>query len=244
MVRIALPGEYEAEEGDLELSVQQAKVYRSLAATVNFLASDRPDLQFAAGVLGRTMARPTTRSWSNLKKVGRYLLTHPRVVYKYFPCELDETKELVSFGDSDWAGCRTTRKSVSGGAISLAGGLIKSWSNRQATRALSSGEAEFYASSKAGIETLGVESMMLDMGWRIESKKILTDSDACRGMTARRGLGKVKHLDLRRLWLQEAVETMGLELGRVQGVANPSDPMTKLVPYSSAMLAFEVLNLV
>ena len=241
---VALPCEYEAEEGDLELSVQQAKVYRSLAATVNFLASDRPDIQFAAGVLGRTMARPSTRSWANLKKVGRYLQAHPRVVYKYFPCELDEARVLMSFGDSDWAGCKTTRKSVSGGAISLAGGLIKSWSNRQATRALSSGEAEFYASSKAGIETLGIESLMMDMGWPIVSKKILTDSDACRGMTARRGLGKVKHLDLRRLWLQEAVETRGLELGRVEGVANPSDPMTKLIPYPSAMLVFEVLNLV
>jgi hypothetical protein len=241
---VALPVDYEAEEGDLELSGQQAKVYRSLAATVNFLALDRPDIQFPAGVLGRTMARPSTRSWANLKKVGRYLRAHPRVVYKYPPCELDMARELWTFGDSDWAGCKTTRKSVSGGAITLAGGLIKSWSNRQATRALSSGEAEFYASSKAGIETLGVESLMIDMGWPVVSKKILTDSDACRGMTARRGLGKVKHIDLRRLWLQEAVQTRGLELGPVEGIANPSDPMTKLIPYPSAMLVFECLNLV
>jgi hypothetical protein len=40
------------------------------------------------------------------------------------------------------------------------------------------------------------------------------------------------------------VETRGLELERVEGVANPSDPMTKLIPYPSAMLVFEVLNLV
>ncbi len=68
---VALPAEYDAEEGDLELDQQQAKEYRNLAATVNFLALDRPDLQFTAGVLGRTMARPTTRIWTNLKKVGR-----------------------------------------------------------------------------------------------------------------------------------------------------------------------------
>ena len=114
-VDVALPTEYGAEEGDQELDPQEAKKYRSLAATVNFLALDRPDLQFTAGVLGRTMAKPTTRSWANLKKTGRYLLEHPRLVFKYVPCELGQTRELLAYGDSDWAGCKVTQKSVSGG---------------------------------------------------------------------------------------------------------------------------------
>ena len=74
-----------------------------------------------------------------------------------------------------------TRKSVSGAAITIAGGLIKAWSNRQATRALSSGEAESYASSKAGSETLGLESLMQDLGWPLESKRVLADSDVAEG---------------------------------------------------------------
>ncbi len=83
------------------------------------------------------------------------------------------------------------------GAITVAGGLIKAWSNRQATQALSSGgEADFYASSKAGIETLVLESLMQDLGWLVESKPVLTDSDACRRMTSRRGVGKRRHLEL------------------------------------------------
>ena len=137
-----------------------------------------------------------------------------------------------------------TRKSVSGGAITIAGGLIKAWSNRQATRALSSGEAEFYASSKAGIEALGLESLMQDLGWPVESKRVLTDSDACRGMTSRRGVGKTRHIELRRLWLQEAVESRGLTLGRIDGLKKTSRPMTKLLSYPAAMRAFRDLSVI
>jgi len=237
-----LPAQYEAEGGDRELEPHEARRYRSLAATINFLALDRPDLQFTAGVLGRTMAKPTVRSWSNLKKTGRYLVAHPRVVYKYFPCGLGDARELLAYGDSDWAGCHSTRKSVSGGAATLAGGLIKSWSSRQATRALSSGEAEFYASSKAAIEVLGLESLMKDLGWPIESKRVLADSDACRGVASRRGVGKVRHIELKRLWLQEAVENRGLLLEKIAGDRNPSNPMTKLIPFPTAMREFQPLG--
>ncbi len=121
---VALTKEYGAEEGDQEFNSQEAAKYRSVAATFNFLALDRPDIQFTAGVLGRTMAHPTTRSLANLKRAGRYLLEHPRLVFRYFPCELREVRELLGYCDSDWAGCKTTRKSVSGGAITLGGALI------------------------------------------------------------------------------------------------------------------------
>ena len=80
-----------------------------MAATINCLASDRPDLQFTASMLGRTMARPTTQSWSNLKKAARYLKEHPRVKYEYHDVTMDEVKELVGYSDSDWAGCKRSR---------------------------------------------------------------------------------------------------------------------------------------
>ena len=55
--------DYDAEGGedDEELDAHEARRYRRMAATINYLASDRPDLQFTASTLGRTMA---TRSWS------------------------------------------------------------------------------------------------------------------------------------------------------------------------------------
>jgi hypothetical protein len=123
------------------LAGELAKKYRRAAATVKYLALDRVDLQFAAGVLGRTAARPTIRMWSDLKKVARYLVSHPRVVLKFDTCRWQEVPGLIAYSDIDWAVCKTSRWSASGGIIVLGGCAVKCWSNRQAGVALSSGEA-------------------------------------------------------------------------------------------------------
>ena len=64
----------------------------------------------------------------------------PRAVAKYE--WQTEHKSLYSFSDSDFAGCRRTAKSTSGGAITLGKHYVKSRSYTQQTVALNSGEAQ------------------------------------------------------------------------------------------------------
>ena len=59
------------------------------------------DLQFKARVLGRTAASPTVRIWTNLKQVASYLVSHPRVVYRFDECVADEVTRLIGYSDSD-----------------------------------------------------------------------------------------------------------------------------------------------
>ncbi len=66
--------------GDDVWEVVAAQRYRSIAAVVTDMSLDRPDLQFAASVLGRSMSRPTVAAEARLKKVARYLVSHARVV--------------------------------------------------------------------------------------------------------------------------------------------------------------------
>ena len=49
----------------------------------------------------------------------------------------------------------------------MAGALVKSWSTRQATVALSSPEAELYAASKSTAELMGMVSLMADLAWEV-----------------------------------------------------------------------------
>ena len=135
----------DAEPLDQEFS----RKYRRIAAVVNFMSMDRPDLQYSASVLGRYMSRPTANAWARLKRVGRYILRHPALTYEFKRAKMHDVGEAVAWSDSDWAGCRVTRRSMSGGLITLGDSVIKSWANRQASVALSSGEAEFYAAGKA-----------------------------------------------------------------------------------------------
>ena len=80
-----------------------------------------------------------------------------------YPWQGDEG-EVVAYTDSDWAGCRHTGKSTSGGSVVIGEHYIKGWSSTQASIALSSGEAELIAMTKATAETMGILSMIRDNG--------------------------------------------------------------------------------
>lgn len=186
-----------AEEEDEALEDTDVKRYRRLAATVSYLAADKPDLQYVASVLGRTMANPIVRSWANLKKVARYIKKHPRVVFELRRIDSDGVRDLMGFSDSDWAGCRASRRSTSGGVV-LGWSVLKSWSNRQAKVALSSGEAEFHSASKAAAELLAIRSMMRDLGWDV-GLKLLVDASVAQAMANTQGVGRARHLEVRYL---------------------------------------------
>ena len=113
------------------LDANDAKLFRGIAARLNYLAQDRPDLQFAAKEVSRRMARPTDGDWLLLKRVGRYLLGAPRAVqtfaWQYAPYSLD------TYVDSDWAGCKASCRSTSGGAVKLGRHALRTWSSTQAT---------------------------------------------------------------------------------------------------------------
>ena len=106
--------------------------------------------------------------------------------------------------DSDFAGNRKNRKSTSGGVLFHGKHLLKSWSTNQATIALSSGEAEYYAMVKGASQAFGMAALAADLGTPLEEPMQLnTDASAAIGIGSRLGLGKVRHIEVNQLWLQE-----------------------------------------
>jgi len=173
-----------------------------MAATANYLGQDRVDVQFAAKELCRSMSNPTEESFKNLKHFGRYLVEVPEA--ELFFAHHVEIAFMEVFVDSDWAGCPATRKSTSGGFLVLGKHLVKSWSSTQATLALSSGEAEFYAIIEGASRSIGVQALMEDMGFVYEIR-MKSDSSAGRAISLRKGTGKVRHLQVKYLWIQDAL---------------------------------------
>ncbi len=91
---------------------------------------------------------------------------------------------------------------------------------------MSSGEAEFIAMVKAAPEGLGLVALMGDLGWPARPK-VWVDSSAAKSMASRVGLGRVRHMEVKLLRLQEAVRKKRLEVGKVRGDLNPADWLTK-----------------
>lgn len=225
---LACPGrklsKQEQEREPQDLQDAAATLYRAQVARANFLAGDRPDIAFAVKELCRAMSRPTDRDADGLKRLARYLLDRPRVVM-CFPWQTRPTS-LQVFSDSDWAGCVRTRRSTSGGAVMHGAHTIKVWSHTQATVALSSAEAELIAAVKGASEGLAVRSLARDLGHEC-SVGVWFDSSAALGVCKRTGVGKIRHLDTRLLWIQDLVREGGLVVRKVAGEENPADLMTK-----------------
>ena len=67
------PEQINQEEDAEMLDESETKGFRSLAATLNYMSSDRSAVQYAATAVCTKMANPTRGSWPRLKKAGRYL---------------------------------------------------------------------------------------------------------------------------------------------------------------------------
>ena len=55
---------------------------------------------------------------------------------------------------------------------------------------------------------------------------MMADAWAALGIIARKGLGKVRHLDINHLWIQQVAVERRARLEKVQGPSNPADLMT------------------
>ena len=218
--------EWKLEEESESLEGAQAREYRALAARANYLAADRADIQYAVKEICRGMATPTRGGWRKLKRLGRYLVGKPRAILRY---DLQERQDrLTGFSDSDWAGCKRTAKSTSGGIIMKGSHMIKSWSSTQKSITLSSGEAELVAAVKTCTELIGISQLMKDWGSEVEGE-IYVDSNAAIGTVNRKGNGKLRHVRVGILWIQEKVEEGEVSVRKVAGEENPADLLTKNV---------------
>jgi hypothetical protein len=177
------------------------------------------------------MARPTVAGQVKIKRVARYLAGARRLVWRYGEegrrggNDDGEVLLVEVFVDSDWA-TGADRKSTSGGVLLVDGVAVKHWSRTQKTRALSVGEAEYYAIVSGSAEGLGMRSLAEDLGWKAEVK-VWTDSNTAKAISGRRGLGKLRHVELRWLWVQDVVKEGRIKLGKVDGEDNVADHLTK-----------------
>ena len=208
------------------VTAEQTMLYRSLVMRAQFLAQDGADLSEAVKSLTRKMKAPNESDMKDLKRLGRYLVGRPRVVNVYHPQR--PTNVIKIHADSDHAGCLLTRRSTTGYTICIETHCVKHGSNLQSTIALSSGESEFYVLTRGAALGLSLKSLMADWGQKYDLI-VLSDSSAARGTAARRGLGKLRHVQARYLWVQERVANNDLTVESVNTKQNLADLCKKSV---------------
>ena len=146
------------------------------------------------------MSKSREMDMKDLKRLGRYLIGRERMILEFKRQDRNSIVDVWTV--TDYAGCPETRTSTSGGSVMLGSRMIKGWSTAQAVIALSSGEAEYYGLVKGASIGIGVRGLMKDLGCNVRVRTS-TDSSAAMGISKRRGLGKVRRIELNQLWLQE-----------------------------------------
>ena len=84
---------------------------------------------------------------------------------------------------------------------------------------------------EAATRAKGLVSVARELGFsNLDSAICLgTDSSAAKQFVSRQGLGRMRHLQIRDLWLQKEVREGRLEVSKVPGDQNPADLMTKIL---------------
>ncbi|CAE7787367.1 RE1 [Symbiodinium sp. CCMP2592] len=224
---------------DRELDAATASRYRSGVGILAYMSSDLVACQFAIRYLTTYSHSPTEGSWKLLRHVASYINCHRNHVIglskpvsgKGLICDRSREENatvLEVCSDSDWSGCKKTRKSVSSCAILWDNMLLYAHSKTQKTISLSSAEAEYNSLVSAAAEGIFLSACIRFLLPDYTLEQIcLVDNSACRALACRQGVGKMRHISGKLLWLQQMTKDNVLSVGPVPTAENVSDLGTK-----------------
>jgi hypothetical protein len=225
---VGSPGSPAASSGnDTPLSQEEHVAYRRLVGQLQWMAMTRPDIQFAVKEAARSMAKPTADNAAQLKRVLRYLQGSKTEVLK-LQYDAEAAQGMVEcYTDASMAPAGD-RKSTSAASIWYEGVNLCTFSRTQGSIALSSCESELYACSSGAQEAKFASSVLQELGEQARIR-IFTDAGSTLALSHKRGLGRLKHVETRHLWLQDEVAAKRLQIARVSTLLNPADVGTKHV---------------
>ena len=215
---------------DPELDAKTTTQFRSCVMSLQYCSQDRPDVQGPVRKLTTKMVNPTEWDLKGLKRLTRYLLGTKD--YGLLMPSVDQSRyprgvvELDTHTDTDWAGDKETRKSVACCHHNLDGCCIATTVRQQGFLAMSSAEAELGGIHSGAKDAVGYKRLLEWLGWTV-IWRLGTDSSAAKQITARRGVGKLRHMDLKLLWTQQAAQELGLDIYKVPGELNRANLGTK-----------------
>nr|GEV08374.1 hypothetical protein [Tanacetum cinerariifolium] len=125
-------------------SLVDATKYRSMIGALMYVTSNRPNIIHATCLCARYQAKPTEKHLKEVKRIFHYIRGTVNMGLWYMK---DSGFELIRFSDADYAGCKDTFKSTSGGAQFLGEKLVRWSSKKQDCTVLSNAKAEYVSLS-------------------------------------------------------------------------------------------------
>eukprot|EP00171_Calliarthron_tuberculosum_P001876 IDg1876t1 len=154
---ISTPMDQQVSLDNLKGELVDPTLYRQAIGSLMYLSvGTRPDITFAVSRLAQYVENPTKQLWTLVKRIFRYISGTRNMGIAF-----NETEPLAPLGytDSDWGGCKTSRKSTSSFSFIISGGLVSWKSKKQTCVAQSSSKAEYIALSIAVKEAIWIQEI-------------------------------------------------------------------------------------
>lgn len=212
-------------DADVKLNKIEHGEYRSTTGVAQYAAGPRFDIKYSVKELARLASSPDRGAVAMAKRLGRYLVGRPRMVWHFWWQDLQKLLKLKV--DANHAGCKRTGKSSTGMVVFLGRHVLVDLAITQVLISLSSGESEFYAIIKGIAEAIYLLQFLKHFNHEVEAE-VQTDSSAAKGMTTRLGLTRrTRHINHKLLWVQQVVKDKRVRITKTPGEENESDLGTK-----------------
>nr|GEW28599.1 retrovirus-related Pol polyprotein from transposon TNT 1-94 [Tanacetum cinerariifolium] len=143
----------------------------------------------------------------------------------------DSGFELTGFSDADYAGCKDTFKSTSGGAQILSEKLVSWSSKKQDCTALSTADAEYVSLSACCAQVLWMRTQLTDYDFHFNKISIYFDSKSAIAISCNPVQhSRTKHIAVRYHFIKEHVEKGTIELYFVKTDYQLAYLFTKALP--------------
>jgi hypothetical protein len=219
------------DEGNLVTKEKHSRYRTGVGMLLYLIKHSRPDLCNAVRELTKCMDGANEAAYKEMLRVIKFVIDTKSKGLRVEPLLVEITWVILLYSDSDWAGDKDNRRSVSGYMIFLNGVLIAWRSKLQKVVSLSSSEAEFYACSEAVKEIPFIVQILEFM--RIPVKKpieVMVDNVGAIYMSQNQvGSSRTRHMDTRYHYVNELQDNGLIKVKFVRSEDNVADVATKNV---------------
>lgn len=229
---------------DLTKGKVTEKPFRELVGCLMYLMlGTRPDICFSINYFSRYQDQASDETWSNIKRILRYLKGTKGVglVYKRHK---NIEPILTCFVDADWAGDCYDRKSVTGFVFKIYDSSFLWVTRKQNCVSLSTTEAELVALCTAVSEVLYIKKLLSDFDLYITNINMYEDNQGCIAIIKNPSNNKrVKHMDLKYNFVCDNFKKGLINISYIDSGNNQADILTKGLPVISFLKFFDLLGL-
>ena len=223
--------------------------YQSAVGGLLYLSlTARPDIAQSVGVLSRFMSCPAIEHIEAAKQVIRYAYAtkeygitftrgkseapHVYMRGEYGEAVKFEGQDLVTYADADLAGDINTRKSTTGYAILMSGGLICWMSKLQSTIALSTSEAETNSTCDVMKQLIHTRLFLQELGMQQEGPSVVYEDNAAAVAIVQspEQSKKAKHFQIKVAFLTDQFKRGVFEYKKCSTKDQLADVFTKPLP--------------